>query len=392
MSTFLLTIAVSDRRVEMVLPSETPIGGLMSTVVELAAPDAGSEPPGEWSIALEDGSRLAPQRSFSDNGVPDGAVLRLQPPEPSPPAPDPSAAEPPAPPALSSPRPAVPRSGLLERVRDAVAPRSDHSELDASIRAPRLATCATVAVVSADEGAGKTTVAALLGSLLAHLRDDRTVVVDYAPGDRSLGSLLAPGHGLYTDDLLDLLAGSELTTRQVDVHLGRAAHGLRVLADPPDPARLATLDRHAHILAVEALKQHGGMIVLDCPPGLQAPATQAAITTSDQVVLVTDSDTAAITSAADAARRLVRSRSPFMLVVNRFPRRGSRIDLDALATNVPETDGILAVRTDTRGAARLSARHLSWDDAPEPWATDARRLAACLLEQWPGLGLSPELG
>ena len=74
--------------------------------------------------------------------------------------------------------------------------------LEQAIAAPRLQRCVTIAIVSPKGGVGKTTVTALLGSLLAFLRRDRVVAVETKPDWGSLGRPLVPDHPIFIDGLL----------------------------------------------------------------------------------------------------------------------------------------------------------------------------------------------
>ncbi len=128
-------------------------------------------------------------------------------------------------------------SSPLDRVRRAWAASDYDRRLEQRIVAPRLCRCATIAVVSPKGGPGKTTITALLGSLLAFLRRDRVIAVDANPDFGSLGRRLAPGHTVFLDDLLaGPLAEDSLTTTQLDAQLGRGPDGLMV-APAPDRSR-----------------------------------------------------------------------------------------------------------------------------------------------------------
>ena len=97
-------------------------------------------------------------------------------------------------------RPAPPSP--LSRVRNAWAHGDYRQRLEETIAAPRLQRCVTIAVVSPKGGVGKTTVTALLGSLLAFLRRDHVVAVETNPDWGWLGRRLVPGHPVFIDELL----------------------------------------------------------------------------------------------------------------------------------------------------------------------------------------------
>lgn len=279
------------------------------------------------------------------------------------------------------------RPGVGERTRERWRQGSYEHRLDRAIQAPHLRRCATIAVMSPKGGVGKTTVAALLGTLFALLRRDRIVAVDTNPDFGSLGRSLTPGHDVFVDDLLSALAGSELTVTALDAKLGRAVHGLMVLPVPTEPARMARLDEAAYRHVVRRLQGLVGMVVLDCGTGLHDPAARAARQTADQVLLVTDSDPSTASLVADAAGLLGQEHVPTWLVVNKMTA-GSRLELASLEACVPHARGLLTLPGDEVGAARVAAGAFDWRDAPTRWKRAAREMAAALVAAWPDLGVA----
>ncbi len=280
------------------------------------------------------------------------------------------------------------RTTPFERVRGTWR-RTDYTRrLDASIVAPRLRQAATIAVVSPKGGVGKTTITALLGSLLAHTRRDRIVAVDTNPDYGSLGPTLTPDHEVFVDDLLGLLDDPDLTVTQLDANLGRGPDGLLVLPAPTDPQRMARLHRRAYVRVIEYLQTKAGVLMLDCGTGLQEPAAQAAVLTADQLVLVSDAEPATATLVTQASKLLLKSGVPLMVVVNKYSARGARLDIEELAKLVPKAAGMSVVEANPRGAARVAAGEFTWEDPAGPWDVTLRELASALLSQWAGLGLT----
>ena len=436
MSTLLVTIAGPEAKVDLAVSAETPIEELLPTFLEMAAPTAGNGSSTGWAIGPPGRPTLPGNRTLADCGVTDGDLLSLRRPAAEKPVavelpaerapartpgspldrarrslprrigaferlldagraamdsrapldgPTANAAEPlPRPSAVTVPRPTTP----LERARGAWRRTDYERRLDASIVAPRLRRCATIAVVSPKGGVGKTTTTALIGSLLAHTRRDRIIAVDTNPDYGSLGPTLTPDHEVFVDDLLDLLDHPELTVTQLDANLGRSPDGLMVLPAPTDPARMSRLDRRAYIRVIEHLQTKAGILLLDCGTGLQDPPAQAAIMSADQIVLVSDAEPATATLVAQAAKRLLRSGAPLMLVVNKLPRRGARLDLEELAKLVPDASGMATVESDPRTAARVAAGEFTWSDPSGPWPITLRELTCALLSDWPSLGLT----
>ena len=269
----------------------------------------------------------------------------------------------------------------------------DHlGQLDALIAAPRLARCATVALVSPKGGVGKTTVTALLGTLLSLLRRDPVVAVDTNPDFGSLGRVLTPDQDWYVDDLLGLIDDATLSLTSLDARLGRAVHGLLVVPAPTDPTRMTALDEDSYRRVITRLKDFFSLILLDCGTGLQDHAARAAIAAADQVVLITDGEPATASLVAQAAELLDPLRRPLTIVVNRMPRRGWRLDLEQLARYVPAARGVVVVPDEPRAAAGLSSGGFDWRDAPQSWQVALRSLAVVRSSDWSRLGLRVDEG
>jgi MinD-like ATPase involved in chromosome partitioning or flagellar assembly len=261
-------------------------------------------------------------------------------------------------------------------------------QLDQLIAQPRLRRCATIAFVSPKGGVGKTTLTALLGTLLSHLRRDHVVAVDTNPDYGSLGRVLTPDQPWFVDDLLDVVDRTDLTLTSLDTRLGRAAHGLLVAPAPTDPERMERLDETAYLRVVGRLKGYFGVVLLDCGTGLQEPAARAAIRLCDQIVLVTDAEPATASLVAEAARLLASSDRPLSVVVNKMPSRHARLDLSGLASHLSDVRGLVVVPHQPEAASRLQAAAFDWRDAPRPWQESLRALAATLIADWPRLGLA----
>ena len=225
----------------------------------------------------------------------------------------------------------------VRRIREAWQQSDYVRQLGQRIIAPRLQRCATIAVVSPKGGPGKTTITALLGSLLAFLRRDRVVAVDANPDFGSLGRRLVPGHPISIDDLLTgPLQNEPLSATGLDAQLGRGPDGLMVAPAPADPDRASQLDERAYRTLFERLAHHVGTLVLDCGTGLDAPPARAALDCADQLVLVTDAEPDTASLVCEAAAWLKPTGLPVVLVVNKH-ERSSRLDIGALerATRSP---------------------------------------------------------
>jgi MinD-like ATPase involved in chromosome partitioning or flagellar assembly len=440
MNTCAVTIAGPDRRVDLVVSTETPISELIPTFVELSSdepPDGNGRTP-VWSVAQPGRDPLPLDRTLGQCGIADGAVLTLTevrskamaPPKPAEVTrhpetqratprertaaalpdelsrgtrvgltvkaffgyePEPPVTESPDPPAQSK-REVLTRPehrSARDRARAAWRESEYESRLDRAIAAPRLTRCATIAIVSPKGGVGKTTLTVLLGSLLARVRRDRIVAVDTNPDYGSLGRTLTPDHQVFVDDLSDVLEQPDLSVTALDRHLGRAFEGLMVLPAPTDPSRMAQLNEEAYRRVIERLQSMVGVLVLDCGTGLQEPAARAAQAAADQLVLISDAHPATASLVAEAAELLRTVGPPITLVVNKMPRaRQARLDLAGLETLVPEAQGLLTIDEDQRSATRVASGDYSWDDAPRQWRRAIRELAVSLQADWLRLGLT----
>jgi MinD-like ATPase involved in chromosome partitioning or flagellar assembly len=448
MNTCAVTIAGPDHRVDLVVSTETPIRELIPTFVELSVDDpAGASGNGApvWAVAPPGHQPLKPDHTLAEAGIADGAVLALTevrsaamaPPSPAAVDRERARPEPPAPsrgtprdrtqralperlskgqrvsralraffghedeaPVFESMEPAeqsmreqltkAEHRGPMGRYRESMRESEYESRLDRAIGAPRLQRCVTIAVVSPKGGVGKTTLTALLGSLLARVRRDRIVAIDTNPDYGSLGRTLAPEHQVYVDDLLETLDRPDLTVTALDDQLGRAFEGLMVLPAPTSPERMAALDEQAYGRVIARLKELVGVLVLDCGTGLQEPAARAAQAAADQIVLISDAHPSTASLVAEAERMLSTGQAPITVVVNKVPKSAKkmRLNLDGLEAALPDARGLLCVEEEIPAASAVAHGSFRWDDAPEGWKRSVRELAVVLADDWPRLGLS----
>jgi MinD-like ATPase involved in chromosome partitioning or flagellar assembly len=296
--------------------------------------------------------------------------------EPGPGAPSPSALT------------AVPELSRLERARQEWRATDYLEQLEALAAAPRLARCATIAVVSPKGGVGKTTTTALLGMLLSMIRPDRVVAVDANPDYGSLGRALVPEHRVFVDDFLTLMDSEVTAATELEARLGRTKHGLFVLPTPTDPARMWGLREPEYKRVIERLQQYAGVLLLDCGTGLQEPAASAAISAADQCILVTDADPAAASLVAEAGLMLAGAGGPITVVVNKLPPGRSFLALDRFEAAVPYASGLVVVPNEPAAAGRLTTGQFDWRTAPKNWRIALRRLAVAITGEWERLGLT----
>ncbi|WP_280384793.1 MinD/ParA family ATP-binding protein [Nocardia wallacei] len=143
-----------------------------------------------------------------------------------------------------------------------------------------------IAVVSVKGGVGRTTVTAALGSTFASLRPDRVVAIDGNPDFGDLPSRTAPHpYGLTLRDL----AQSQNLDAFSAVHSFTSINDsdLAVLASPWNTEATAALSGHEYAAAVEILRRHYNLLMVDCGTGVLDSVTGAVLHTSDAVVVVT---------------------------------------------------------------------------------------------------------
>ena len=270
-----VTFRHPEGSVRLAAPADVPLGELMPDFLDLA-----EQPDGDgWALGADGAHAYPGERTLAELGVLDGGVLVLHRHPEGLPSSAPTGRDPNSAPAgqsrgeerplrertartlpakLSRPmrgrlslhalasgrargdapgpaRSSVPgprtftrpaRPSPMGRAREAWRNTDYQHRLDELILASRLQRCATIAVMSPQGGVGKTTTAALLGSLLAFLRHDRVVAVETNPDWGSLGRRLAPDHPIFIDDLLaGPFIDRRLSPTQLDAQLARAPTG-----------------------------------------------------------------------------------------------------------------------------------------------------------------------
>jgi WXG100 protein secretion system (Wss), protein YukD len=417
MTVVLVTVAGLSGRRDLVVPADVPIGDLLGPVaaalaggdpVVPAAGGGGPEAAGQagWRLAPLGGDALPPERSLAACGIGDGATLTLT-----------VAAAPPGPRGAAPlghrlpapPGPGGAAGGGWSPVgwwrRGSRSHDQEDEPLEAAIAAPRLRRCAVVGVVSAVDGVGRTTVAALLASVLAATRDGLTVAVDTHPAAGSRPKRPTPDDGVSAGDLLGLLDHPALTTDELAACLARRGAGPALVAPgaaasrSPAPAGgdglVAPLDRRAWTLLVHGLARHAGALVLDCGPGLGGAGARAVLATADQLVLVTEP------VPSPESRRVAAALADL----------GHAVAVAAGAAAPPGADGLGSRRAGRLGSGSFAPAGLArllpgvrgvvslappppvappreWAEVPPCWRRPARELAFLLAADWPALGVA----
>jgi len=151
------------------------------------------------------------------------------------------------------------------------------------VRVP-LGSAFPIAVLNLKGGVGKTAVVEALGSTFAEVRDDRVIAVDVDAGD------LADRHGRRNAlNMVDLLAGRSVT-RYLDVraHTYRNGSGLEVLGLPDYAQSEWRIERDDVGKAFSILRNHYSVMLVDCGKGLKSIVSQAVLSESRALVVVTN--------------------------------------------------------------------------------------------------------
>ncbi|MCU4184341.1 hypothetical protein K6U06_08205 [Acidiferrimicrobium sp. IK] len=277
----------------------------------------------------------------------------------------------------------------IRRWRTAMEETDRIRQLESVVRTAPLARTSVIAVVSPKGGVGKSTITALMGTLLAELRTDPVICVDANPDFGNLADKLSPpsaNRGARTDELQAYLAQrGQVTPAELNQHLGIGPHGVRFVASPTgDPDRMiAAADLGLYQDLIRRLQAYAGIILLDCGTGFLDPPVRAALGAATEIVLVTD-------SSADTARLVVGAAgylppaTPVWLAANKMPRRGSRVDLDAVRAALAVRD--VVVIPERPLAENVVGPQFDWESAPPVWREPVRELLASLASAWPDLG------
>ncbi|WP_040775636.1 MinD/ParA family ATP-binding protein [Nocardia pneumoniae] len=160
----------------------------------------------------------------------------------------------------------------------------------------QLTTTYQIAVVSVKGGVGRTTTAATLGSTFASLRPDRVVAIDANPdfGDLATRTARHP-YGLTLRDLAQSQNLDAFSAVQSFTSINSA--DLAVIASPWTTEATEALSGQEYRTAVEVLRRHFNLLLVDCGTGVLDSATASVLQTSDAVVVVTPATVGGVTGA-----------------------------------------------------------------------------------------------
>jgi hypothetical protein len=360
--TIVVTVESPRGRLTIRIPDDVPVEQLLPDLLDSTGCQPGS---GRWSLVPRGGDALDRERTLRQSGLYQGAILQLRAEDPGP--------------GLATPRPPAPwaeiaslqlrRAGGWAWRAGGQARLPVTKETGAAIRNPRrpvsgdldggLASALAepglvIAVLSEEQGAGATTVTALLATLLPRLRQAPVAAVDTEGPSGRLSLYLTPAD------------------RQPATH---ARDGLRLLPAPV-PAGPADAEGEAAYDALFAqLGRLGGLAVVDCglPASLGARATLAR---ADVCVAVSRAPGAAA-GWTDLTAGL--KRRPDQRLVAAVNRAGRPAPGRPRRDTVAAAEGTLSLTYEPAAASRLRAGVFSWEDAPRSWKAEVRALAETLL-------------
>lgn len=214
---------------------------------------------------------------------------------------------------------------LLERARELLRTRAERAELalDAEVEGLRAQTVSgtrVIALVSPRGGVGKTSLAYVLGSMLADTTRMSVIAVD---GDLDYGPLadLADDAGQASLSLADALRDFDArpSLAQLNPYLSTTPSGLRILAAPADRAQMKQLGPDHYDRLLELLAD-AEIVLVDCPGGIERGIPEWAIARADHLVVVTEPKYVSANNVGRALESLPLERAT--LVLNKARPRG----------------------------------------------------------------------
>ena len=358
-----LTVMVESRsgRHTVDVPVDARVGDLVPSLVEVF--ETGSDPEG-WVLSPMGEPALAGDRTIGECGLFPGAVLELT----APARPDHPGAD-----AFSAAELARRLQARFQRPTrppdtSRMGAAAYQRMLEDAIAAPRLGASSVVAVMSDHAGAGTTTLAVLLATLLTTLRNDQVAVIDACPQSGALSHWMAPESGASGERYRYLLTAAA-TPDQVRAALVKITPKLAILPAPTDQLGKPAAGEEDWARLIQHLRHLHHIVVLDCGAGFQRPACRAALAAADQVVLVGGSAPGDLDRLSGP---ILHHGQTVVVVANQASRRSRA---KQLASGVQ----LVTVAYEPQAAGRLKTRGFSWGEAPQSWQESVRELAAILI-------------
>jgi MinD-like ATPase involved in chromosome partitioning or flagellar assembly len=374
-SAILVTVEHGAGRTTLSVPDDLAVELLLPLVVRACRAD----PTAIWALQPRGGEPVDGERTLEEAGVWQGAILILRqtaggerrPPRDPKPAAAPRVERLPrgqrvglaltAARAGAAPAQGAPRSPLA-RARAAWRDSGHVARLERTIAEAPRRRGVVIAVASLQPGCGKTTVAALLASLLARARPQPPLVVDGDLTSRALSRQLAPTFRMPSTTYAELVGRRRRLADLRPAPIGPS--GIKLLPAPDHPAAAPEAADCAAL--VTELRAGWGVTLIDCAAGFATPWGRAAWAEADQFVLVTGNRPAEPATVESVAAQLAASGAAVAVVANRARSAGT-------AAALPD---------DPIAAALLRAGELGWDAAPEPWRSAIAGVLAALVVHW----------
>jgi hypothetical protein len=358
--TIVVTVESPRGRLTIRIPDDVPVEQLLADLLDATGRQPGS---GRWSLVPRGGDALDPERTLRQSGLYQGAILQLRSEDPEP--------------GLATPGHRAPwieiaslqlrragawawRAGsqarLAVRTETGAAVRKS-SDLDGRIAGALAEPDLVIAVLSEEQGAGATTVTALLATLLARLREAPVTVVDTEGPSGRLSLYLTPA------------------ARQPGAYPLSPATRLKLLPAPVPAGPADAQGEAAYDALFAELERLGELAVVDCglPGTLGARATLAR---ADLCVAVCRAPGG---TAAWRDRTAGQGRRPGQRLVAVLNRAGRPAPGRPRRDTVAADEGTVSLTYEPAAASRLRAGAFSWEDAPRSWKADVRALAEALL-------------
>jgi MinD-like ATPase involved in chromosome partitioning or flagellar assembly len=237
------------------------------------------------------------------------------------------------------------------------------------------------AVISPKGGVGKTTMAFLVGNLVADRLRLRVVALDANPDFGTLAAL-APDARRCQRTLADLLADIDQihTAAELRRYVSALPSGLHLLGAPEDAELMARIGPESYGELLALLGTFYELVLLDLGTGVASPLAQFAIGRADQLLLVTTPEWVASALVLEALRHLEHERTT--VACNKFYARGPA-DLNELERRLRERrlHRSVAIPHDDQLAVMLDTGTYQLEALQRPSRTAIKRLGLAVAEQ-----------
>jgi MinD-like ATPase involved in chromosome partitioning or flagellar assembly len=209
-------------------------------------------------------------------------------------------------------------------------------------------TCRQIAVVSVRGGAGKTTIAALIGAAIAEHRQDRVLAID---ADTGFGSLFLRLGVTAEKSMHDLAAAHPRSWEEASGYLAQAHQRLWVLSGTTGGRVGGELGLDTFRAAFSGLGRYFSTSVIDCGAGIVGGLQRGILATAHAQVLVTPATIDGALSARSAVEWFIANGHGALL-----PRT-----VIAVVTHTPHADADLGQVQAMLSTGGMTVIHLPYD-------------------------------